>query len=178
MGLWDALYTCLRIRDAFVATILQWAFPFKIFYQTDGYVKGEISPSRSRLIYATLARAWRSSSMQRTAEFDVKITASVRFRTGYRPEKCHNGTGELIPVESLLRIAVSVFWSCWGQFLCAFAKLRKATIGFVVCLSFYPSAHLNGTTRLPLDRFSWNLNIFWKYVEKIQVSPKSDKNNW
>lgn len=53
VDLWDALHTYLRIRDAFVAMILQWAFPFKIFYQTDGYVKGEISPSRSRLIYAT-----------------------------------------------------------------------------------------------------------------------------
>jgi len=56
----DSVWACemrctlnLRIRDAFVAMILQWAFPFKIFYQTDGYVKGEISSSMSRLIYAT-----------------------------------------------------------------------------------------------------------------------------
>jgi len=36
----------------------------------------------------------------------------------------------------------------------AFAKLRKATISFVmsVCLSVYVCPH--GTTRLPLDRFN------------------------
>jgi len=36
------------------------------------------------------------------------------------------------------------------QFLGAFAKLRKATISFVM------SVRTQGTTRLPLDRFSWN----------------------
>ena len=42
-----------------------------------------------------------------------------------------------------------------------------------VCLSVC----LHGTTRLPLDGFSWNLNIFWKSVEKIHVSLKCDKND-
>ena len=42
-----------------------------------------------------------------------------------------------------------------SSFLGAFAKLRKATISFVmsVCLSVRP----HGTTRLPLDGFLWNL---------------------
>jgi hypothetical protein len=41
------------------------------------------------------------------------------------------------------------------------------------------SFHLHGTTRIPLDRFSWNwcLSIFWKPVLEIQVSLKCDKNN-
>jgi len=41
------------------------------------------------------------------------------------------------------------------DFLGAFAKLRKTTISFVISvrLSFRP----HGTTRLPLDGFSWNL---------------------
>lgn len=46
--------------------------------------------------------------MQRAVEFAFKITASIRFRTGHHLGKCHYRTGELIAVESLLRIAVSV----------------------------------------------------------------------
>jgi hypothetical protein len=55
----------------------------------------------------------------------------------------------------------------------AFAKLRKATISFV--MSVCP----HETTRLPLDGFCWNLilRLFLKHVEKIQVPFKSDKNN-
>ena len=43
------------------------------------------------------------------------------------------------------------------------------------CLSVRPY----GTTRLPLDGFSWNLvcEYYWKCDEKIQVSLKSDNNN-
>ena len=53
-------------------------------------------------------------------------------------------------------------------------KLRKATMSFV-CLSVHP----HGTTRLPLDGFPWNLMFYYfrKFVKKIQVSLKSDKNN-
>ena len=48
----------------------------------------------------------------------------------------------------------------WNIFQRDSAKLQKATIGFVV------SVHLcvvcpHGTTRIPLDRFSWNL-VFWQ----------------
>jgi len=68
--------------------------------------------------------------------------------------------------EKMTRISFS-------QFLGAFGKLRKATINFVM------SVRSHGTTRLPLDGFSWNL-IFEdlsKICETIQVSLKSDKNN-
>jgi len=46
------------------------------------------------------------------------------------------------------------------------------------CLSVCLSACLHGITRLQLDGFSWNwyLRIFWKSVEKIQVSLKLDSN--
>ena len=36
---------------------------------------------------------------------------------------------------------------------------------------------MHGTTRLPPDGFSWNLMVFRKSVEKIQLSLKSEKNN-
>jgi len=55
-----------------------------------------------------------------------------------------------------------------SAFLGAFAKLRRATIGFVV------SVRTHGKTRLPLNRFSWNLSILKKSVQSIQVSLKSD----
>ena len=59
------------------------------------------------------------------------------------------------------------------QFLGAFAKLRTATISFII------SGRPHRTTRFPLDRFSWNLIFedFSRFVEKIRLSLKSDKNN-
>jgi hypothetical protein len=59
------------------------------------------------------------------------------------------------------------------QFLDTFAKLQKMTVTFI--MSVCP----HGTTRLPLAYFHeiLYLSIFWKSVEKIQVSLKSVKNN-
>jgi hypothetical protein len=54
----------------------------------------------------------------------------------------------------LIRFAL-VIW-IW-LFLGAFAKLRKATVSFV--MSVCPSVCPRGTTRLPLDGFSWNLTF-------------------
>jgi hypothetical protein len=55
------------------------------------------------------------------------------------------------------------------SFLGAFANWRKATICFVTCIR--QSVHLcvrpHGTTRLPLDGFSWNL--MFKYFSKTSV---------
>jgi hypothetical protein len=64
-----------------------------------------------------------------------------------------------------------------SQFLGAFAKLRKATISFV--MSVRPSFCPHGTTRLPMDEFPLNFIFvyFLKTVEKSQVSLKSDKIN-
>jgi hypothetical protein len=55
----------------------------------------------------------------------------------------------------------------------AFAKLRKATISFVMSISPH------GSTRLPTDGLPLNLRFmyFCKSAEKIQVSFKHDKNN-
>ena len=76
----------------------------------------------------------------------------------------------------LTRVFVVVCLTMFYQFLDAFAKLRKAIISFVISLAVCP----HGTTRLPLDGFSWNLifeNFVLKYVEKIQLSLKSGKNS-
>jgi len=64
--------------------------------------------------------------------------------------------------------------------------MQNATAIFVMCVGL--SALPHGTTRLPVDRFSWNLMceylsippppIFRKSVGKNQVSFKFDKNNW
>ena len=60
-------------------------------------------------------------------------------------------------------------------FLIAFAKLRKATISFVLFVRL--SARPQSATRLPLVDFYdiWYMSIFRKYVEKIQVLLKSEK---
>ena len=58
-------------------------------------------------------------------------------------------------------------WACRNQFPGAFAKLRRATISFVMsfCLSLRSSVRPHGTTRLPLDSFS--LNFIFEYFSKI-----------
>ena len=72
-------------------------------------------------------------------------------------------------LNEILKMAYgsTAVWSLqWLLFLGTFAKLRKATVSFV--LSFHLSIHLHGTTWVPLDRISWNLilvycsKIWWK----------------
>ena len=64
----------------------------------------------------------------------------------------------------------------WG----AFAKLRKATISFVMSVSspVRPSVHMEqlGSHLTDFNEI-WYVSSFRKCVEKIQVSLKSDKNN-
>ena len=65
----------------------------------------------------------------------------------------------------------------------AFAKLRKATVSFVMSVRLSvlsPFVYPHGTTRLPLTDFNeiWYSIISRKYVDRIQVLLKSDKNNW
>ena len=66
-----------------------------------------------------------------------------------------------------------------GEFLSAFAKLRRATIGFFMSVRL--SVHPHGITRLPLDGFSWNFVFeyffFLKSVEKIQITWKSNNSD-
>ena len=59
----------------------------------------------------------------------------------------------------------------WNSGIGSFAKPWKASVGFVM------SVRQHGTTRLPRDWFSLNLNIFPKSFEEIQASLKSNKNN-
>jgi hypothetical protein len=63
------------------------------------------------------------------------------------------------------------------QFLGVFAKLRKATVMFI--MSVRPSfLRLHDTSRLPLDRFSWNLilehfsRIFRGHLTFIKIWPE------
>jgi len=65
-------------------------------------------------------------------------------------------------------------------FLCAFAKLRKATIRFVTSVSLY----VRLSVRMEQLGSHWTdfrgaryLSTFRKSAEKIQVSLKSEKNN-
>jgi hypothetical protein len=66
------------------------------------------------------------------------------------------------------------------SFLGAFAKLRKATTGFVisVCLSVHPSVRMEqlGSHWMGFHE-NLRLNIFRRYVEKIQGSLESNKTN-
>ena len=64
---------------------------------------------------------------------------------------------------------VSIYFQARSQ---NFEKRLLALSCLSVCLSLRPY----GTTRLPLDGFSWNLKcLFRKSVEKTQVSIQSDK---
>jgi len=62
--------------------------------------------------------------------------------------------------------------------LCAFTKVRKATI--IIVMSLRPSVNPHSTTRLPLDGLSRNLfcENFPKLFGSGQVSWKPDENNW
>jgi len=69
---------------------------------------------------------------------------------------------------------------CWCKILGAFAKLRKATISFVMPgpLSFRPPSRMEQLGSLRTDFYDrWYLNIFRKSFERIQVSLKSNKKN-
>ena len=84
-------------------------------------------------------------------------------------------------------MALNMFHSVWkgvsikraSKYLSAFAKFWKVTINFVmsVCLSAYQSAWNNSAPTGRIFRKCDILVFFWKYVEKIQFSLKSDKNN-
>jgi hypothetical protein len=74
-------------------------------------------------------------------------------------------------------VRLRVYFGYLNEFLGALAKLREATISVVMSVCF--SACPPGTNRLPLDEFSRNLilSIFRKYVEKIQILLRFEKDN-
>jgi len=67
----------------------------------------------------------------------------------------------------------------WGCNLSSRGVRKIAKSNFVVSAFVRPSVRQHGTTRLLLDGFSWNfyLSTFRKYVEKIHVALKTNKNN-
>jgi hypothetical protein len=72
-----------------------------------------------------------------------------------------------LPLPASFRVFLSFFG--------AFAKLRKATIRFVMSVRLSVRMEQLGSHRTDFHEF-WYLSIFRKSVEKIQVSFKSDKN--
>jgi hypothetical protein len=68
------------------------------------------------------------------------------------------------------------FYISCAPFFGMFTKLWKATISFIV--SVRPSVHMEQLGSHWMDFHEiWYLSIFWKYVKKIQVSLKCDRNN-
>jgi hypothetical protein len=61
-------------------------------------------------------------------------------------------------------------------FLGGFAKLRKATIRFVMSVRLSVCMEQLGPYWKDFSEI-WYLRVFWKSVEKLQVSLKSDKNS-
>jgi hypothetical protein len=62
------------------------------------------------------------------------------------------------------------------QFLGAFAKLRKTTISFVMSVRLSVRMKQLGSHWVDFDSI-WSLRLFSKFIKKIQISLKSDKNN-
>jgi hypothetical protein len=60
-----------------------------------------------------------------------------------------------------------------------FVKFRKMTVSCVRSVCVRLSVRQQAITRLPLDGFSINLifDYFFKSIEKMRISLKSDKNN-
>jgi hypothetical protein len=88
--------------------------------------------------------------------------------------------------NAILRPAYTILPSLYIFLFRPLRKLWKAAISFVMYIkSFRPSVlpsfsySVGRTTRLPLDGFSWNFifEYFQKFVERIQISLKSDKND-
>jgi len=63
----------------------------------------------------------------------------------------------------------------FSLYLGAFAKLRKATISFVICVR--PSVRPHGKTRLPLKRVFMKFDI-WVFFEKLSTNFKFHWNRW
>jgi hypothetical protein len=96
-------------------------------------------------------------------------------------ETSANWSGPYKKVHKLsMGICSSHNWSDCPSFLNAFAKLRKATISFVmsVCPSLYLFVRMEQLSSLCREFGKiWYRIYFPKSVEKIQVSLKSNKNN-
>ena len=92
--------------------------------------------------------------------------ALLHFITSlYLPHFKRTTTAQIVPINDIHILTVITFASNF-QFLSAFAKLRKATITFVMFVrsSFRPSVRME-QSGLPLDGFSWN--FVFKYFSKI-----------
>jgi hypothetical protein len=120
----------------------------------------------------SVLRIWRAVCRMRLKEMKNTGTSNKKFITENDQES------KLVPLTRWVKAGSNnvVKWRRknfevnWNYFLGDLATFRKVAVSFVI------SVCPNGKTRLLLDGLSWNwyLNIFRKYVEKIQVSFKSD----
>ena len=93
------------------------------------------------------------------------------------PRALHRTWGFLNAKQELWSLNVDVWSHCNNYwFLGAFAKLRKATITFV--MSVCPSVRMEYLGSHWTDfHWIWYLSIFRKSLERIQVLLKSDRND-
>ena len=109
-------------------------------------------------------------------DFKFDVTSSLNYDT------CVHNTSLPVPwTTDTAQLQRPVYWwrvekinavycedinaCCWqnSELIGAFAKLRKATISFVLCVCLSVRPH--GTSRLPMDGFSWKFTF--EYFSKI-----------
>jgi hypothetical protein len=89
---------------------------------------------------------------------------------------------QLIPLLKLCSLIFDLTFFDWfiSIYLSLFRHVRKImkSDSFIMSLSICPSVHMEQLSFLWTDFHEiWYSNIIWKFVKRIQVSLKSDKNN-
>jgi hypothetical protein len=127
---------------------------------------------------------WRMTTIQtahkNTQCFWRQTVRSIWTATnGWSPHR-NNDEAEIITIKICFNSWLVFLKSSWYKhftfaFLGAFAKLQLLASSWSICVS--PSVRPHGTTRLSMDRLSWNFLYFRKSAEKIQFQSKSDTDN-
>ena len=111
---------------------------------------------------------FRSLTMQRSNSISSSLLPTPN--SDPLPNQCYASTASALNYEAwhLILIYGKAFYHMITRghlsFLCAFAKLRKTTVSFV--MSVRPSVRPHGTIRPPVDGFSWKL-IFEYFAKSI-----------
>jgi len=123
-----------------------------------------IGPRTDRLFWWTLTSFTSLVHFDGWVSWPVWLTSSAVAAAKYDHVNCENG----LFAGRMIRVCM-----CTGPFFGALEKLQNGTT------RFFMSVCPHGTTRFSLYGFSWKFlfDYFRKYVDKIQVSLKSDKNS-